>query len=232
VSSAHSPSLAPFFCLCAGTGGSPHNPVKAILGRIMPPRRRIATGFTLDTYHAVPKDKPSETAFVGAAVSSSGVPTPPVSPPATMTSIPQPASWSKPKAAPGFRLTSSAVVLAWDLEARRARESDVEERLRQLEALVRPPEFEWMAPKSALRKFSHVVVFQPDGEHEVKAPSPPIELHCLGGPGALGSLGGESWWWEEAWNNTFESSNRVAYWRTPSNQGVMGALKAITEMRS
>ncbi|KAJ7924002.1 hypothetical protein B0H13DRAFT_2266853 [Mycena leptocephala] len=112
------------------------------------PRRRIsASGFTVEPYQPEPRGA----SFIGAPVSSSGVLTmsaPPTSMAASPAPVPSstaslspvvttatPTSRSEAKSAPAL------VALGWDPETARARESDMEERLRQLEVLVRPPQY-------------------------------------------------------------------------------------------
>ncbi|KAJ7793540.1 hypothetical protein B0H13DRAFT_2513877 [Mycena leptocephala] len=129
------------------------------------PRRRIsASGFTVEPYQPEPRGA----SFVGAPVASSGVLTmsaPPASTVASPAPVPSstaslspvvttatPTSRSEAKSAPGLSLAhyycgsgltsgTALVALGWDPETARARESDMEERLRQLEVLVRPPEY-------------------------------------------------------------------------------------------
>ncbi|KAJ6490239.1 hypothetical protein C8R47DRAFT_1123905 [Mycena vitilis] len=89
--------------------------------------------FSLAGFIVEPHQPMSRSSLHGPSVSVSGAstaPTPPASStPATATTRLD----SKTPPAP--------VVLAWNQNAARTRESDMEERLRQLEALVRPPEY-------------------------------------------------------------------------------------------
>ncbi|KAJ7657780.1 hypothetical protein DFH06DRAFT_1197118 [Mycena polygramma] len=94
---------------------------------------RSSAGLIVEPYQPMSVDSLRGPSFRAEAVSVSGVSTAATpsasSPPATETTR----SDSKTPPAP--------VVLAWDPNAARARESDMEERLRHLEALVRPPEY-------------------------------------------------------------------------------------------
>ncbi|KAJ7876868.1 hypothetical protein B0H14DRAFT_3786453 [Mycena olivaceomarginata] len=99
------------------------------------PSRGISTGYTIDPYQLVPTNEPPEPSLVGGAVSSSRDSATSAPPVPTGSSPPAPASRSESKSTP------APVILGWDPEAARARELDLEERLRQLEALSRPPAY-------------------------------------------------------------------------------------------
>ncbi|KAJ6458873.1 hypothetical protein C8R47DRAFT_1328135 [Mycena vitilis] len=95
-------------------------------------------GLIVESYRPVPTDEPS---FIGEVVPVSAVSpasAPPIStessPPAATSGTPTLRSESKPPA---------PVVLSWDPNATRDRESELEDRVRQLEALVRgrPPQY-------------------------------------------------------------------------------------------
>ncbi|KAJ7093676.1 hypothetical protein C8R44DRAFT_814951 [Mycena epipterygia] len=109
-------------------------------------RRRGASGpsnIDIESYYELPPLEPyqpghtNEASLLGPAVSSPGllpVSAPPLSSPssAISTASPHPTSESK----------SPPVILTWDpSDAARSRDSEVEKRLRQLEALARPPEY-------------------------------------------------------------------------------------------
>ncbi|KAJ7876881.1 hypothetical protein B0H14DRAFT_2713390 [Mycena olivaceomarginata] len=85
--------------------------------------------FTVEPYQPVHVIEPRATSFIGAAVSSHAPASSSPPPPTSTTST----SRSEFKTAP--------VVLAWDPDTARARELDMEERLRRLESLARPPQY-------------------------------------------------------------------------------------------
>ncbi|KAJ7657752.1 hypothetical protein DFH06DRAFT_1197056 [Mycena polygramma] len=96
-------------------------------------------GLIVEPYQPVPTDEPS---FIGEAVSVSAVSTASAPPISTVSPLP-PATSSTSTLRSDSKSPPAPVVLSWDPNATRDRESELEERVRQLEALVRdrPPQY-------------------------------------------------------------------------------------------
>ncbi|KAJ6491521.1 hypothetical protein DFH09DRAFT_1208147 [Mycena vulgaris] len=104
-----------------------------------PPRRISATGISVNPYQPVLTNERRETSYIGAAVSSPSFSTGPAPPVSTASSPPPAISMASPT--PESKSPPVPVILTWDPNAESSRDSQMEERLRHLEALVPPPEY-------------------------------------------------------------------------------------------